>query len=88
MQKLICKHERVSYVSFAGFLWQLLLTNITLESKLLWDFVQTNQRCVSNFPKDVGEDARCFGAVIDRRENTPKMINISCLSVHYIVTFT
>lgn len=78
MQKLICKHERVSYVSFAGFLWQLLLTNITLESKLLWDFVQTNQRCVSNVPKDVGEDAGGFGAVTD--EKIPPKLSTSVVS--------
>lgn len=38
------------------------LTNFTLESKLLWDFVQANQRRMSNFPKDVGEDGGRFGA--------------------------
>lgn len=41
-----------------------ILTDITLEPKLFWDVVQANQRCVSNFLKDAGEDARGLGAVM------------------------
>ena len=59
----------VSYVSFAGTV-KFLLTNLTLESKLLRDFVQTNQRCVPNFPEDVGKDFGGLDAVVDRTEKT------------------
>lgn len=72
MTNKVCKHKLVPSVGFAGFLWQLLLTNLTLEAKVLWDFVQTNHGCVSNFPKDVGEDAGGFGARGDRRKKIPQ----------------
>lgn len=54
-----------------------LLTDITLDSKLLWDFVQTNQGCVSNVSQDVGEDAGGFDAVVKMENDQTKS---TCLS--------
>lgn len=42
----------------------ILLTDITLDPKLLGDLVQTDQGCVSNLSQNVGEDAGGFGAVM------------------------
>lgn len=56
-----------------------LLTDITFDSKLLWDFVQTNQGRVADISQNVGEDAGGFGAVMETTENHQAQ-STSCLS--------
>lgn len=56
-----------------------LLTDITLDSKLLWDFVQTNQGRVADISQNVGEDSGGFGAIIEMTENHQAQSK-SCLS--------
>lgn len=53
-----------------------LLTDITLDSKLLGNFVQTNQGSVASISQNAGEDAGGVGAVMEMTENQHRVFQV------------